>query len=91
MKSRLRAEVLSYLSKAHPNPSYPHEIAKGLGTSRAHVVGALVGMNTRYAEDNSLVALELVEILREERYKYYKVTEKGLEVSKILNGSKFKS
>lgn len=84
MKSRLRAEILSYLSKAYPNPSYPNEIAKGLGTNWAHVVGALVGMNTRYSENNSLVALGLVEIIREDGCKYYRVTEEGLMIGKSI-------
>lgn len=59
-KSAVRREVLSYLAKV--NGSYVAEIAKATGHSPSQVIGALRGLKQGYKEENSLLALGLVEI-----------------------------
>ncbi len=83
-RSELRKRILFYLDKIYPSPTYLSEIARGIGSDPANVKGALVGLGNRYSEDSSLVNLGLVELVEKDGFKYYKLTNYGRNVVKLL-------
>ena len=60
-RSNIRKKIAEYLFEISPSCSYTSEIAYHVGATSSNVIGALRGMNSRYREDESLIALNLVE------------------------------
>lgn len=60
-KSAVRREVLKYLAKKEEG-SYVAEIARATGYSSNQAIGAPRGVKEGYKEENSLLALSLVEL-----------------------------
>jgi predicted transcriptional regulator with HTH domain len=84
-RSNIRKKIAEYLFEISPNCSYTSEIAYNVGATSSNVIGALRGMNSRYREDESLIALELVE----EKYagkniRLYALTDFGKEILDTL-------
>ena len=60
-RSNVRKKIADYLFEISPNCSYTSDIAYNVKTTPTNVIGAIRGMGTRYKEDESLIALDLVE------------------------------
>jgi len=60
-RSNIRKKIAEYLFEISPSCSYTSEIAYNVGATSSNVIGALRGMNSRYREEESLIALNLVE------------------------------
>jgi len=83
-KSYLRKKVLMYLDSIYPNVDYLSNIARRVGSDASNVLGCLRGMGNRYNGNSSLIELGLVEVLDVNGYKYYRITDLGRKVAKIL-------
>lgn len=81
-KSELRRKVLFYLDHIHPNHTYLSELARGIRSDPANVIGCLRGMNNRYNGNSSLIELGLVEAVERSGFKYFRLTDYGKEVVK---------
>lgn len=81
-KSELRRKVLFYLDQIFPNPTYLSELARGIRSDPANVLGCLKGMGNRYNGNSSLIELGLVEAVEKNNFKYYALTKYGKEVVK---------
>lgn len=85
-KSRIRKDVLLFLLKIYPEGSYIAEIAAKIGADPSNVIGALRG-NRRYKEALSLVSLSLVEGEKAKETRFYRLSDKDMEMAQSLNGS----
>ncbi len=83
-RSGLRKKILLYLDQIYPSPTYLSEIARAVKSDPSNVKGALIGLGNRYNGHSSLVSLGLVEVVTEKGFKYYRLTEYGREVVKLL-------
>ncbi len=83
-KSTLRKRVLLYLDSIYPNADYLSNIARRIGSDASNVLGCLKGMGNRYNGNSSLIELGLVEVKEVDGYKYYKITDLGRKVAKII-------
>jgi len=83
-KSYLRKKVLFYLDSIYPRCDYLSNIARQIGSDASNVLGCLKGMGNRYNGNSSLIELGLVEVVDRDGYKYYRITELGRRVAKIL-------
>jgi len=79
-KSELRRKVLFYLDAIFPNHTYLSELARGIRSDPANVLGCLKGLGNRYNGNRSLIELGLVEGLEQNRFKYYGLTRYGKDV-----------
>ncbi len=86
-RSRLRTQILRYLSEIYPRASYISEMSAALGVSRTNIRGALRG-GQRFSSHASLVSLGLVEVVEDDGHRYYRVTDKGRRVGKMLSNEK---
>lgn len=84
-RSNLRKEIFRMLSRMHPNGSHPAEIAREINATISNVICALGGF-ARYTDSYSLVSLELVDVEEVKGQRYYKLSPKGLEVARTLQG-----
>ena len=84
-KSMVRTEILMYLYKIYPNASYPTGISKKTEIDATNVLGGLRGMGNWYRQSESLIGMELVEILPQEDSTYYKISEKGKRVIESID------
>lgn len=80
-RSRVRRDILAYLSKIYPACSYPAEIAENVKTTPSNVIYALQGADGRYEVSNSLISLGLIGIEDVDGRRCYKLTEEGLETT----------
>jgi hypothetical protein len=85
-KSRIRKDVLLFLLKIYPEGSYIAEIAAKIGADPSNVIGALRG-NRRYKDSLSLASLGLVEGEEVKETRFYRLSDKGMEMARSLNGS----
>ncbi|BAA29633.1 135aa long hypothetical protein [Pyrococcus horikoshii OT3] len=83
-RSELRRRILQYLYEIYPSATYLSEIARVVGSDPSNVRGALVGLGNRYNGESSLVYLGLVEEIRNNGFKYYRLTEYGKKVVEML-------
>ena len=84
-RSNIRKKIAEYLFDISPSGSYTSEIAYNIKTTPTNVIGAIRGMGTRYKEEESLIALEIVEqISSGNNIKLYKLTDFGREIVDAL-------
>ncbi|MDI3475365.1 MAG: hypothetical protein PWQ79_1913 [Thermococcaceae archaeon] len=83
-RSELRKKILMYLNEIYPSPTYLSELARAIKSDPSNVKGALIGLGNRYNGHSSLVSLGLVEVVEKDGFKYYRLTEYGKQVVKLL-------
>jgi hypothetical protein len=85
-RSNIRKKIAEYLFEISPSGSYTSEIAFNVKTTPTNVIGAIRGMGSRYKEEDSLIALEIVEQMTGGNdVKLYKLTDFGKEILGSLN------
>lgn len=84
-KSRVRTEIVKYLHRIYPNVSYPEEIARNVGSNATSVIGALRGIGERYKKASSLIERGIVDMVEIDGKKYYRLSQRGMEIIKHLN------
>ena len=84
-RSNIRKKIAEYLFDISPSCSYTSEIAYNVKTTPTNVIGALRGMQSRYREDESLLSLNIVEIISDKKgIKLYGLTSFGKEIIESL-------
>jgi len=89
--SKVRKKIVDYLFDISPSGSYVSDIAYNIETSPSNVIGALRGMNLRYKHDESLIGLNIVELIKKDNntdLKLYRLTDFGKEILESLKNSK---
>jgi len=77
----VRKKIAEYLFEISPSGSYTSDIAYNVKTTPTNVIGALRGMNSRYRDDESLIGLNLVELIESSKnVKIYRLTDFGKEI-----------
>ena len=85
-RSSIRKKIAEYLLDISPSGSYTSEIAYNIKTTPTNVLGAIKGMGDRYKVEESLIGLNLVEQVKNNKdVKIYKLTDFGKEVIQSLN------
>jgi uncharacterized protein len=85
-RSSVRKKIAEYLFDISPSGSYTSDIAYNVKTTPTNVIGAIRGMNSRYRDDESLIGLNLVELIESNKnVKIYKITDFGKEMIKSIN------
>jgi predicted transcriptional regulator with HTH domain len=80
-RSSVRKKIAEYLFEISPSGSYTSDIAYNVKTTPTNVIGAIRGMNSRYRDDESLIGLNLVELIESNKnVKIYKITDFGKEI-----------
>ena len=80
-RSNIRKKIAEYLFEISPSGSYTAEIAYNVKTTPTNVLGAIRGMESRYKEEESLIALNIVEqVTGGSDVKLYKLTDFGIEI-----------
>ena len=80
-RSNVRRKIAEYLFDISPSSSYTSEIAHNVKTTPTNVIGAIRGMQSRYREDESLLALDMVEMKKAGNdIKLYGITPFGKEI-----------
>jgi len=80
-RSSVRKKIAEYLFEISPSGSYTSDIAYNVKTTPTNVIGALRGMNSRYRDDESLLSLNLVEMVESgKNVKIYKLTDFGKDI-----------
>ncbi|RLF61962.1 MAG: hypothetical protein DRN33_06125, partial [Thermoplasmata archaeon] len=80
-RSSVRKKIAEYLFDISPSGSYTSDIAYNVKTTPTNVIGALRGMNSRYRDDESLLSLNLVEVVESgKNVKIYRLTDFGKEI-----------
>jgi len=80
-RSNVRKKIAEYLFEISPSSSYTSEIAYNIKTTPTNVIGAIRGMESRYREEESLLALNLVEEKNSgKNIKLYGLTSFGREI-----------
>ena len=84
-RSNVRKKIAEYLFEISPSGSYTSDIAYNVKTTPTNVIGAMRGMNSRYKDDESLIGLNLVELIHSNsNVKIYKLTDFGKEIIQSL-------
>ena len=82
-RSNIRKKIAEYLFEISPSGSYTSDIAYNIKTSPTNVIGAIRGMGSRYKDEDSLISLNIVEqIQNNKNVKFYKLTNFGREIIK---------
>ena len=85
-RSNIRKKIAEYLFEISPSYSYTSDIAYHVRTTPSNVIGAILGMDTRYKKDESLLNLNLVEEKSGgKNIKLYGITDFGKDMLKTLN------
>ena len=79
-RSNVRKKIAEYLFDISPSSSYTSEIAYNVKTIPTNVLGAIRGMEPRYGEEESLIKLNMVELIENNNIKLYKITDFGKEI-----------
>ena len=88
-RSNIRKKIADYLFDIGPGGSYTSEIAYDVNTTPTNVLGAIRGMGSRYKEEESLIALEIVEkISSGKNIKIYRLTDFGKDIMESLKKNK---
>jgi predicted transcriptional regulator with HTH domain len=84
-RSSVRRKIAEYLFDISPSSSYTSEIAHRVKTTPTNVLGAIRGMESRYRKDESLIALNIVEMKKSGKdIKLYGITPFGKEILETL-------
>lgn len=84
-RSNIRKKIAEYLFEISPTGSYTSEIADNVNTNPTNVIGAIRGMGSRYKKEESLIALDLVEqVKNNNNVKIYKITDFGKEIIGVI-------
>ncbi len=84
-RSSIRRKIAEYLFDISPSSSYTSEIAHHVKTTPTNVLGAIRGMDSRYRKEESLLALNIVEMRKGENdMKLYAITEFGKQILESL-------
>ena len=79
-RSNVRKKIADYLFDISPSGSYTSDIAYNVKTTPTNVIGAIRGMESRYRNDESLIGLNLVEMISGgKNVKIYRLTNFGKE------------
>ena len=79
-RSSVRKKIADYLFDISPSGSYTSDIAYNVKTTPTNVIGAIRGMESRYRNDESLIGLNLVEMISGgKNVKIYRLTNFGKE------------
>ena len=85
-RSSVRKKIAEYLFEISPSGSYRSDIAYNVKTTPTNVIGAIRGMNSRYRGDESLIGLNLVELVESSKnVKIYKLTDFGKEIVQLIH------
>ena len=77
-RSSVRKKIVDYLFEISPSGSYTSDIAYNVKTTPTNVIGAIRGMESRYRNDESLIGLNIVEMVEGgKNVKIYKLTDFG--------------
>ena len=76
--SETRKRILCFLSNYPDGGTYLQEIVKRTMISHSNVLGAIFGNDKNYSISSSLTSLGLVEVLKDGRFRYFKITSEGL-------------
>jgi len=88
-RSSVRKKIADYLFEISPSGSYTSDIAYNVKTTPTNVIGALRGMNSRYRDDESLLSLNLVEMIKSgKNVKIYKLTDLGKDIIQSMKERK---
>lgn len=80
-RSNVRKKITEYLFDISPSGSYTSEIAYNVKTTPTNVIGAIRGMGNRYKKEESLIDLDIVELIEStSNIKIYKLTDFGKEI-----------
>ncbi|MCK4415654.1 MAG: hypothetical protein KAU84_00730 [Thermoplasmatales archaeon] len=80
-RSSVRKKIADYLFDISPSGSYTSDIAYNVKTTPTNVIGAIRGMESRYRNDESLIGLNLVEMVSGgKNVKIYRLTDFGKEI-----------
>jgi len=84
-RSSIRRKIAEYLFNISPSSSYTSEIAHHVKTTPTNVLGAIRGMDSRYRKDESLLALNIVEMRKGGKdMKLYAITDFGKQILESL-------
>ncbi|KAA0005611.1 MAG: hypothetical protein DRM98_04330 [Thermoplasmata archaeon] len=84
-RSSVRKKIAEYLFDISPSGSYTSDIAYNVKTTPTNVIGALRGMNSRYRDNESLISLNLVEVIESgKNVKIYRLTDFGKEIIRSM-------
>jgi len=84
-RSSVRKKIAEYLFDISPSGSYTSDIAYNVKTTPTNVIGALRGMNSRYRDNESLISLNLVEVVESDKnVKIYRLTDFGKEIIRSM-------
>ena len=88
-RSNVRKKIAEYLFEISPSGSYVSEIAYHIETAPSNVIGALRGMNSRYRQEESLISLQIVELIDNNTdIKLYKLTDFGKEILETIKSGR---
>jgi len=80
-RSSVRKKIADYLFDISPSGSYTSDIAYNVKTTPTNVIGAMRGMKSRYRNDESLIGLNMVEMISGgKNVKIYRLTDFGKEI-----------
>ena len=80
-RSNIRKKIAEYLFEISPSGSYTSDIAYNIKTTPTNVIGAIRGMGSRYKDEESLIGLNIVELIESNKnVKLYRLTNFGKEV-----------
>jgi len=80
-RSSVRKKIADYLFDISPSGSYTSDIAYNIKTTPTNVIGAMRGMKSRYRNDESLIGLNMVEMVSGgKNVKIYRLTDFGKEI-----------
>jgi predicted transcriptional regulator with HTH domain len=85
--SETRKKVICYLAKYPEGGTYLEEIVKETGISHSNALGAIFGDGKDYSRGSSLINLGLVDIIKDGKYRYYKISELGIRSINIVKES----
>ena len=86
-RSNIRKRIAEYLLDISPSSSYTSDIAYNVKTTPTNVIGAIRGMESRYRDEESLIGLNLVELVhtgKDSNIKLYRLTDFGKEIVESL-------
>ncbi len=84
-RSSVRKKIAEYLFEISPSSSYTSEIAYNVKTTPTNVLGAIRGMGSRYKQEESLIALEIVEqVSNGKNIKIYRLTDFGKNIMESM-------
>jgi predicted transcriptional regulator with HTH domain len=88
-RSNVRKKITEYLFDISPSGSYTSEIAYHIKTTPTNVIGAIRGMESRYRQEESLLSLQVVELIANRSdIKLYRITDFGKEIIESMRNNR---